>query len=329
MTRVASAPPRSTSRFIARVLAGVKPSPFPGFIRPCLATQRDKLTTARGFVHELKLDGYRIQAHLHDGHVTLHTRTGLDWTHRFPVIAADVGRLPAGKLVMDGEVISADARGRPDFPALQDDLKRGRHDRMVYYAFDLLHLDGFDTRAAPLTERKRVLQSFLAEAAASAPRVLYSAHFEDGADLYRRALAMGLEGIVSKRAAGPYRSGRTEDWCKVKCWKSARFAVVGFAPEGTEGLLKLRLARRQGSALSYVGAVGTGWDRKTARAIRRALEPHVRPTSPLSKDAKAPDTTWVEPVYDAEVAYSDVTTHGMLSRPVFKALVLTRTPLAR
>jgi bifunctional non-homologous end joining protein LigD len=321
MSRVASARPRSTSRFVARVLPGAKPSPFPGFIKPCLARARDKVTSARAFVHELKLDGYRIQAHLRDRRVTLYTRTGLDWTHRFPAIAADVGRLPANKLVLDGEVISADAGGRPDFPALQDDLKRGRHDRMVYYAFDLLHLDGFDTRAAPLTARKRVLQSFLAEAGASAPSVIYSEHFEDGADLYRRALGMGLEGIVSKRADAPYRSGRSEEWCKVKCWKSARFAVVGFVPEGSDGLLKLRLARREGGALIYAGAVGTGWDRKAARSIRRALDPHLRRRSPLHKRVKAPDTRWVEPAYDAEVAYSDVTAHGMLQRPVFKALV--------
>lgn len=321
MSLVAPARPRSTSRFVARVLPGAKPAPFPGFIKPCLATLRDKVASARGFVHELKLDGYRIQAHLRDGHVTLYTRTGLDWTNRFPAIAADMGRLPAGKLVIDGEVISADARGRPDFSALQDDLKRGRQDRMVYYAFDLLHLDGFDTRAAPLIERKRVLQSFLTEAGASAPSVIYSEHFEDGADLYRRALGMGLEGIVSKRADAPYRSGRTEAWCKVKCWKSERFAVVGFAPEGTDGVLKLRLARREGGKLIYVGAVGTGWDRKAARSIRRALEPHLRPTSPLSRPVKTRDTMWVEPVYNADVAYSDITAHGMVSRSVFKALV--------
>jgi bifunctional non-homologous end joining protein LigD len=321
MPRAVSARPRSTSRFVARVLPGAKPSPFPGFIEPCLATPRDKVTSARDFVHELKLDGYRIQAHLRDGRVTLYTRTGLDWTDRFPTIAADVSRLPANKLVLDGEVISADAGGRPDFPALQDDIKRGRHDRMVYYAFDLLYLDGFDTRAAPLIARKRVLQSFLAEAGSSAPSVIYSEHFEDGADLYRRALAMGLEGIVSKRADVPYRSGRTEEWCKVKCWKSARFAVVGFVPEGSDGLLKLRLARREEGALIYVGAVGTGWDRKAARAIRRALEPHLQPGSPLHVRVKAQDTRWVEPVYDAEVAYSDVTALGMLQRPVFKALV--------
>ena len=118
----------------------------------------------RGFVYELKLNGYRVQAHQHDGRVRLYTRSGLDWTNRFPTIAADVGRLPASKIVIDGEVISADAQGRPNFSTLQDDLKQRRYDRMVYYAFDLLHLDGFDTRAAPLIERKKVLQSFLLEA---------------------------------------------------------------------------------------------------------------------------------------------------------------------
>jgi bifunctional non-homologous end joining protein LigD len=140
------------------------PAPFPDFIEPCLASLRTNVSSASGFVYELKLNGYRVQAHQHDGRVRLYTRSGLDWTNRFPTIAADVGRLPASKIVIDGEVISADAQGRPNFSTLQDGLKQRRYDRMVYYAFDLLHLDGFDTRAAPLIERKKVLQSFLLEA---------------------------------------------------------------------------------------------------------------------------------------------------------------------
>ena len=143
---------RSSSRFLARVLPGAKPAPFPDFIEPCLASLRTSVSSASGFVHELKLDGYRVQAHQHDGRVRLYTRSGLDWTNRFPTIAADVGRLPASKLVIDGEVISADGQGRPNFSTLQDNLKRKRYDRMVYYAFDLLHLDGFDTRTAPLID---------------------------------------------------------------------------------------------------------------------------------------------------------------------------------
>jgi bifunctional non-homologous end joining protein LigD len=159
---------------LPRTLEGAKPAPFPGFIAPCLATLSTKVPTRRDFVHELKLDGYRVQAHLRDGRVTLYTRSGHDWTNRFPTIAADVARLPAKQLVIDGEVISAGENGHPNFSALQDDLKRGRSDRMVYYAFDLLHLDGLDTRVVPLIERKRVLQSFLAEVSAGS-RVSFTA----------------------------------------------------------------------------------------------------------------------------------------------------------
>jgi bifunctional non-homologous end joining protein LigD len=321
MSHVASPSKRSSTRFLARVLPGAKPAPFPGFIEPTLATLGSKVPRGPGYVHEVKLDGYRVQAHLQDGRVTLYTRSGLDWTKRFPTISADTGRLPAGKLVIDGEVVSADADGRPNFGALQDDLKERRYDRMVYYAFDLLHLDGFDTRAAQLVERKRVLEAFIKEAATTAPGVIYSEHFEDGADLYARARRLKLEGIVSKLANSPYRSGRTEAWVKVKCWNLDRFVVVGFVPDGAGGLAKLRLARREGHALIYAGRVGTGWDHKTARAVRAALAPLARSTSPLSKSIKKKDTTWVEPRYNAEIMYADITDDGMVRHPSFKRLV--------
>ena len=149
------------------------------------------------------MDGYRIQAHLCDARVTLLSRNVLDWTARLTTIAADVACLPAGKLVLDGEVVSAGENGRADFGQLQDDLKRKRYDRLAYYAFDLLYLDGFDVRGAPLIERKRMLQSFLAETNGKVSRVLYTEHFEDGAALYEAVCALGLEGVVSKRADAP------------------------------------------------------------------------------------------------------------------------------
>src|SRR4030088_3810909 len=111
MSRVASARRRSSSRFIARVLLGAKPSPFPGFIEPALATPRIKIPTGARFVHELKLDGYRVQAHLRDGRVRLYTRSGLDWTNRFPTIAADVGRLPAGEVLFFWGIFLVGAEG--------------------------------------------------------------------------------------------------------------------------------------------------------------------------------------------------------------------------
>jgi bifunctional non-homologous end joining protein LigD len=133
--------------------------------------------------------------------------------------------------------------------------------------------DGHDTRPAPLIQRKHALQCVLVECASTVARVIYSEHFEDGADLFARATDFGLEGIVSKRADAPYRSGRGGQWLKVKCWKRDRFAVIGFVPEGLSGLLKLRLARRAGNTLTDVGRVGTGWNREMARDIRGSLEP--------------------------------------------------------
>src|SRR5258708_38547862 len=249
MSRVTVARPRSSSRFLARVLAGAKPAPFPGFIEPCLASLRSKVPSARGFLHELKLDGYRIQAHLRDGRVTLYTHTGLDWTKRFPTIAADVGRLPAGKLVIDGEIISADADGRPNFGALRDDLR-------------LQHTLSLDQRGGPRVEPIKVQEvkgvvhhPFIT----SSLGVIYSEHFEDGAALYAQAAKLGLEGVVSKRADAPYRSVRGDHWCKVKCWERDRFVVVGFAP-GAGGLAKARLARPEGGKRVYGGRGGTRWD---------------------------------------------------------------------
>src|SRR5439155_913595 len=121
-----SSPLRSSSRSFARALPGATLAPFPAFIQPCLALPRTEVPTARGLVHELKLDGYRVQAHIRDGRVRLYTRGGFDWTSRFATIVAGMTRLPAGKLVLDGEIICAGQDGRPDFSALQDDLKRGR-----------------------------------------------------------------------------------------------------------------------------------------------------------------------------------------------------------
>jgi DNA polymerase-1 len=206
---------RSSSRFLARVLPGAHPAPITGFIAPCLPTLQRAAPTDPRWVHEIKFDGYRVQAHLHDGRATLFTGSGHDWTPRFARIAAAVRRLPVNKIVLDGEVIVQNPTGASDFGALEADLAGGRQDRFIYYAFDLLHLDGFDIRAAPLIERKRVLASLLAEAEAGP--IAYSQHLDvDGKEMLERVEAMGLDGIVSKLRDSPYGSGRSRSWLKVK-----------------------------------------------------------------------------------------------------------------
>jgi bifunctional non-homologous end joining protein LigD len=133
------------------------PAPFPGFIEPCHPTLREEAPSGARWVHEIKFDGYRTQAHLRGGRPAIYTRRGHHWTQRFRPIADALAELPANDLILDGEAVVADSRGVPDFGLLHADLAAGRKDRLLYYAFDLLYLDGFDLRGARLAERKHVL----------------------------------------------------------------------------------------------------------------------------------------------------------------------------
>ena len=149
-------------------------------------------------MHELKLDGYRAQATFHDGRATIYSRRGNDWSARFRPIAEVLRHLSANGFVIDGEVVVPDHEGLPNFGWLQADLAEGRTDRMLYYAFDLLWLDGFDIRAAPLVDRKRVLATILEK---PPHPIVYSEHFEiEDAALYAQACKLGVEGTLFEGA---------------------------------------------------------------------------------------------------------------------------------
>jgi DNA polymerase-1 len=193
-------------------LPGARPAAIPGFIVPCQPKPRAKPPDGSRWVREIAFEGRRIQAHLDSGRVVLFGNDGSDWTGRFARIATAVERLPVGSIVLDGIVIVQRASGASDAAALDADLRRGRHDRFVYYVFDLLYLDGFEVRGAPLVDRKRVLGSLLSEAPQGLP-IAFSEHFEiGGAEMLERVRALGLAGVVSKDGAAPYRSGSTGTW---------------------------------------------------------------------------------------------------------------------
>src|SRR5919106_6925274 len=139
------------------VVPGATPAAFPGFIEPGHPTLREEAPSGERWVHEIKFDGYRTQAHLQKQQPAIYTRRGHDWTRRFQTIADALAMLPANELILDGEAVVADSRGVPDCGVLHADLAARRQDRLLSYAFDLLHLDGFDLRGAPLVERKRLL----------------------------------------------------------------------------------------------------------------------------------------------------------------------------
>ncbi len=205
---------KSPARFIARTLEGVEIAPAPGFVEPCIPTQRKSPPQGDCWLHEIKYDGYRSQLQF-DKRPTIYTRHGQDWTERMPIITHAMAALPANTFVLDGEVVAIDKKGMPSFPDVAGELaKRGA--RIVYFAFDVLYLDGFDLRGAALIERKRVLRTFLETAFSE--RILYCDHMEgDGAAVLEGACKMGLPGIVSKRTDAPYRSGKRPEWVKTKC----------------------------------------------------------------------------------------------------------------
>lgn len=299
---MAKVPPagRSMVRFIARTLDGAKTAPFPSFIEPCKPTLRPKPPAGDMWQFEIKFDGYRAQLHLKAGKATVYTSSGLDWTDKFAPIVESAKALPANDAVLDGEIVVQDERGVPDFHALRAAIGREPH-RLLFYAFDLLHLDGFDLRGAALSDRRSVLVKLLASVPAT--RIILSETIEEPGDLLlQHACAMGLEGIVAKRADAPYRSGRVETWIKTKCLKAMSLAVIGFVPAKGNSIAALRLARREGKNLIYAGKVGTGFSVRTAQTVRARLEPLMRKTAPTAKPLTKADTVWVEPKLNADIA---------------------------
>jgi bifunctional non-homologous end joining protein LigD len=296
---------------------------MPEFVPPQLATQAVEATDADGWIHELKLDGYRIQA-LHDGRqVRLKTRTGLDWTHRMKEIAADVAALPVRQAVLDGEVVALDETGLSSFAYLQASFQEGAKHPLTYMVFDLLHLDGHNLRQAPLVERKGLLQGLLE----SMPEhVRLSEHIEgSGMATFREACALHAEGIVSKRASSVYRSGRSGDWVKVKCKREQEFVVGGFTlpSNGTHGVGALLLGYYdQQQQLIYAGRTGTGFTRAIHRLLRDRLDKLTVKASSFKSVPRAEQrgVRWVKPELVAQVGFATWTSDLLVRQAAFKGL---------
>lgn len=297
---------------------------FPGFVPPALATLRTEPPADSQWLHEVKFDGYRLQAHIREGKVSLFTRSGLDWTHRFNrALSAALAALPVKAAVIDGEVI-IEADGLPSFPALQEALSGGSNRAYVLYAFDLLHLDGRDLRSLPLTDRRAALAGIM-----PTPGLLrYSEHFDDGAALLQRVCAIGLEGIISKRRDAPYRSGRGRDWLKVKCSLRQEFIIVGFLPlKGyARAVGALVLGYYEDGKLIYAGRVGTGFTDKAAADLFTRLETMRIPASPLAKKlprADARGVRFVGPEVIANIEFRGWTSEGLVRHAVFRGVRAT------
>ncbi|MGP0091025.1 MAG: non-homologous end-joining DNA ligase [Xanthobacteraceae bacterium] len=308
-----------------RLVEGARPGPLPAFLEPSLAQLSDKPPSGPNWVHEIKYDGYRIQARIDGGEVRLSTRKALDWTTRFPTIAAALEVLRVDKALLDGEVVSEDEHGIPHFSDLQADLKSGRRDRLRYHVFDLLHLDDFDLTNATLLDRKALLSRLMARLPAGSP-LRYSEHSEeDGATMLKHACAHGLEGIVSKRKDLPYRAGRGEHWLKTKCVQAQELVIFGYVPSaaGANFVGSLVLGYYDKGKLVYAGRVGTGWSRELSRSLRDRIEKLHAPRPALGRPLPVgaeKDVRWAQPKLVCEVEFRGWTADGLLRQASFKGL---------
>jgi bifunctional non-homologous end joining protein LigD len=320
----AAAPPRRAAATRGRgPIPGARPAPLPDFVPPQLATLVSAPPEGDAWIHEMKFDGYRILCRIANGRATLWSRNARDWTAQFPEIAAAAARLPARRAVVDGEIAVLLPNGTTSFQALQNVLSSRGQGQLVYFVFDLLHLDGQDLTGAALEARKSALEALIGTARDGAIR--YSTHVVgQGDEFFRQACRLSLEGVVSKRRDRPYEPGRGRSWLKVKCIQEQEFVVGGFTePKGARaGLGALLLGvNDDGSGLAYVGKVGTGFTGNAARLLRERLDRLRVARSPFRKRPPgASEARWVKPEMVAEVEFSEWTTDGRLRHPSFKGI---------
>jgi DNA ligase D-like protein (predicted ligase) len=309
--------------------ARFKRTPPPRFVEPQLSLV-EKAPSGPDWVHETKFDGYRIGARIDRSKVTPRTRSGRDWTDKYPATASALSKLPVENAYIDGELCGIGPNGISSFALIQAATDSGAG-ALVYFAFDLLFVDGESIQPLPLSERKARLAKILTK---PPPGITYSEHVEaDGEQVRKAACTAGMEGVVSKRRDQPYKPGERGIWVKSKCPNRAEFVIIGWTdPEGSRVLLGSLLLGYYDKAgrLVYAGRVGTGMPDETLRMLHRKLKPLAVAKMPL--DEKPPRKSrygtplelsrvhWVKPKLVAEVTYLRWTADNLLRHTVFIGL---------
>ncbi|HYU46979.1 MAG TPA: non-homologous end-joining DNA ligase, partial [Terriglobales bacterium] len=326
---------------VVKNFAGAENKAMPAVIHPMLATTAAKPFNDPNWLFEIKWDGYRAVAFIEDGGLRLVSRTQNDLTKQFPELHELPKFVKAQRTILDGEIVALDDQGRPSFSLMQQrtGFRRGKHRLpgregvpVIYYAFDLLYLDGMDLRRVGLEQRKRQLQSMIENSAV----VHFSDHYpEKGIALFEAARQRGLEGIVAKKRSSTYDEKRSSEWLKIKITASQECVIGGYTdPEGSRehfGALVLGLYDKQ-DRLIHVGQVGTGFDQRTLKEVSDSLRPLETKKNPFYGEVAAlRKVHFVRPKVVAEIKFSEWTHEtaegGMkLRAPVFMGLRADKSP---
>jgi bifunctional non-homologous end joining protein LigD len=303
--------------------------PLASRYHPQLATLVKEAPTGDDWLHDLKVDGYRIGAAIESGTIALVSRRDNDWTAQFPEIVSAVRGLRLRDTLLDGEVCAVLPDGRTSFHALQ--YFRAGHAHLVYFVFDALWLRGVDLRALPCEERKARVQKAIA---GKHDRVVYVDHvLGDGPTVLAHACKVRAEGIISKLRTAPYEERRSRAWLKVKCVARQEFVIGGFLDPTNEadraGVGSLLIGVYDGGRLVFAGGVGTGWTREESRALRTKLSKLETQTMPFDVPPDRPTQRrahWVKPALVAEVAFTEWSPDGRIRHPSFQGLRKDKAP---
>ena len=300
-------------------------SSVPAFVPPQLCGTEDQVPIGKDWAFEMKYDGYRLLIAVGGGEARIYTRSGLDWSHKFAPLAKAAAKLPIGQGLLDGEAVVFNKVGISDFPALVAALERQKTSAVTFVAFDLLQLNGEDIRSLSYEERKHRLRTAVPF---SSEIIRYGDHtIGNGENLFRAATEAGAEGIIAKLKTASYRSGRSNDWLKIKGDLRDDVEIIGFMPSlKHESFASLLAAKKINEHLTFVGRIGTGYNSKNRPYIQKHLNAVSQSAGKLFRAEKIPkNSKFIEKPFGAEVRYGGWTADNQMRQARFIAIQNDRT----